>query len=817
MTSEFTVIPNSALDKIGFSSLLEETLRHTVTEYGREQVQQTVIEVEGEKIDHKLQMSADWQRCKALNPAPPIRPVGDIRPILQACSASGSMLPPEDFLTVAENARMARLTLSYFRPIEPEPVALGQYTRQLTSMKPLENEIARRIDENGSVRDDASTDLKKIRTRLRREESRLRSTLQRLMKRHRDAGRTSDEGITLRNGRMVIPVQAEFKRKIDGFVHDVSSSGQTVYIEPVEALPLHNAIRQLEAEEKREIEKILRELTGVIRQHQHLLLRHCALFGILDASHARTIVGENMSGLIPERTQNGTIRLNQARNPILYMKNGPEDVVPLQMTLDPEEQALIITGPNAGGKSVAMKTVGLLHLMFQSGYPVPAGPGSALQTLSGLFLDLGDEQSIESDLSTFSSRLRWMKETLESAQPNALILVDEAGAGTDPEEGGALFQAFIEEALCKSCRVLATTHHGSLKVFAHHHPNVINGAMEFNQASLSPTYRFIKGVPGSSYAFEIAGRLMLPPHLIHRARELIGEQRDAMGELLLDLEASLQETEKVRAEAALLKEKSQGQLQKVQAGMEETERKRQAILRRAYADADQILKNANRRIESAVEKIVSSGSSDAALVKEARKEIAQTKDVIRRKKAEMDVRTRKGMRAEDVSVGDVVSVGDDGLPGEVIYKRGGRVTILINGMKIKSDVSKIQPAKKAVKSKSGNKGMNESGQMSGIQKKGATAAGKHAYKVSNDVDLSASLSVDLRGLRGNDAVKQLTDYLDRAIATGLRSVAVIHGIGEGVLMKLVHKTLQERKEVDSFESAPPDQGGAGKTLVTFKE
>ncbi|NBV31350.1 MAG: hypothetical protein EBR93_02270, partial [Bacteroidetes bacterium] len=313
-------------------------------------------------------------------------------------------------------------------------------------------------------------------------------------------------------------------------------------------------------------------------------------------------------------------------------------------------------------------------------------------------------------------------------------------------------------------------------------------------------YRFRKGVPGSSYAFEIAGRLKLPESLIKRARDLLGEQRDKMGELLLALEASIQESNRVRQEADRLKSKSDEEIERVRAGMEETERKRQAILRKAYTQADQIMKTANKRIEEAVEKIMKAGqmgehgeAGDQQMIRDAREQIQQTKQIIRQKKAEMEVRTQAGIKAEDVSVGDWVSIGEEGLPGEILELRGNQVTILVNGIKIKSSLSKLKPAKK------------QKGKQASTSKKQANQTGL--------IDFQVSVRLDVRGKRGEEAIRELSGYLDRAIAAGLKSVEIIHGIGEGILMKLVREYLAGRKEVSRFESAPSDQGGAGKTIV----
>ena len=796
MQTDLTLHPANIDEKIGLEQVRQAAMSETYTVYGREVLLKQKPVCDAAELEILLKMANEWIEIIQSDSSVPLTVIEDVRPVVKESRAENSLLPLDFFPIVLENARLARIILNFFKKDDHPYEQIYKKVRNLVSLQPLEEEIKKVITEHGTLRDDASAELKTIRTKLNRKQSELRKTIDRLMKTAREKGMSSDEGPTIRGGRMVIPIQAEFKRKVEGFIHDVSASGQTVYVEPAAALQVNNDIRQLEAEEKREIERIIKELTSVVRNYATPLFENTKIIGLVDALHSRVKTGLRLGGAIPEHSTGGTFELIDAKNPNLLLKKesqkSSEPIVPLHLKLDRKEKGLIITGPNAGGKSVAMKTAGILCLMLQYGYPIPVAPHSKFPVLSGLFIDVGDDQSIESDLSTFSSRLHWMKETLRLNKPGALVLIDEAGTGTDPEEGGALFQAFIESLIENDVRVIATTHHGSLKVFAHEHPNVVNGAMEFDQKSLSPTYRFRKGVPGSSYAFEIADRMEVPKPVMDRARELLGEQRDKMGNLLLNLEKQIQQAEAKEKELAA-KERKTAELEKTLSNKnEDFEKKRKKKLEEAYAEADRIMKTANQRIEQAVEKIMSAGKQDKDLIKEARKEIEETKDTIRQRKAKMDIKMQKGSTQKPPEVGDFVTIGQSGTAGEVVDISGKQVTILVNGMKIKSKLKDIEPASKPESAKKSK---------------------TRAYRGSEKIDLSVKPKLDIRGYRGDDAIKELQDYLDRASARGLKRVEIVHGKGEGILKKLVHEYLENRKEITGFELAPIEHGGAGCTIV----
>ena len=797
MAKQIQLFPENSSQKIGFENIRDATLRKSFTPYGREEISNLTPSPERSTVERRLSESGEWTKILQSGSSHPLTVVDDVREIVKDSRLKGTILPLDVFPVILENARLARLITNFFKRLEFETPSLQKISDRLVNLKPLEEAIQRVITERGELRDDASRELQQIRGKLNRERNKLRSTVQQVMKRLAKDGMTSDEGATIRSGRMVIPVQAEYKRKVEGFVHDVSSTGQTVYIEPVQALQINNEIRQLEAEEKREIERIIQKLTDQVRTYNEELELNCTYIGELDAIHCIVSLGLDLQGTIPVLSENKHLNLIRGKNPNLLLKNRslqePEPVVPLDLELLENELGLVITGPNAGGKSVAMKTTGLLCMMLQAGYPIPVQPDSELPLLNGLFVDIGDDQSIENDLSTFSSRLNWMKTTLARMEPDSLVLIDEAGAGTDPEEGGALFQAFVEEVINKGSRVIVTTHHGSLKVFAHENEKVVNGAMEFNQESLSPTYRFKKGVPGSSYAFEIADRMDLPRKLMNKARELLGEQKDSMGDLLINLEKQMQKAEDLRStyQRKLVEAEKQERIYRERS--EQIKSKRKGIIEKAYKDAEEIMKDANRRIEEAVEKVVSEGRDDKDKIREARSDIQNAKKEIHTFKDEFETESEEPVRSDEKpEVGDIVIIGDGNTGGELVELSGKQATVLVNGMKIKSKLNKLtktSPPKKKKKSSS------------------------RSYGGSQDIDLSVKPRLDLRGKRGDEAIKELTIYLDKAIARNLQQVEIVHGKGEGILHKLVHEYLEKRDGVVSFDIAPWESGGSGCTVV----
>ncbi|MBD3616551.1 MAG: endonuclease MutS2 [Gracilimonas sp.] len=799
--------PNSLLDKLGFEHIRQATLELTQS-------------VRSEELMETLKPSSNLQRVQLLtgqtaemleiiaDPDPfPLREFPEVRDYLSQSKAEGSLIPLPAFVDVLKICSASRQVKKFLKAREDTYPRLLKVSEGLIPMKELEKNIKEKVTEYGELRDDASPELQSIRRKLNKRKSDLRGTINRAMNKASKDGMTSDEGATIRNGRMVIPIQAEFKRKFQGFVHDVSASGQTVYIEPVEALNMNNEIRQFEAEEQREIERILKELTRHVRQNAEYIDQNTLCLAELDVIAAKAKLTKKLEGQIPIIAEKNYLSVKEAYNPILRLKNlsirkkeNREKIIPLFMKLEEDERCLMITGPNAGGKSVAMKTVGLLSMMMQSGFGVPANPTSELPIFSGIYVDMGDDQSIEDDLSTFSSRLQWMRETVKQFEPGSLVLIDEAAAGTDPEEGGALFQSFIERMLEQDCKVIVTTHHGSLKVFAHEHPLAVNGSMEFDQSSLSPTYKFKKGIPGSSYAFEIAQRMNLNEEVLKRARVLLGEAKNRMESLITELETKSQQAAELKEKYTSLQAKAESERKKFENKIQAIEKDKEKIREKALKEAKSIMDSANQRVERAVQQIVEQNKADKDEIKEIRKEVDQEKKEIDRSLQEIEEKKeeRKQVTDDPPKKGDHVRFKDGNTTGELVEINGKNAVVQAGGLRLKTkykNLVKVEQPKKEKKSK---------------------ARSSIIVGDSNLTNEMVKPSLEVRGMRTEDALHEVTQYIDRAVFRNMNQVEIIHGKGDGILRSQIQSYLNTRKDVKNVETAPIERGGAGCTIVELK-
>ncbi len=798
--------PPSIVEKLGFEQLREATLKASQSELARETIARLSPSNHPDFVETLLSQTGEMLDVLR-DPDPfPLGEVPDIRDYMSIAKPQGSILSLHAFPEILSVCVSARLVKKYFKSrIEHKP-RLYAISETIIPLKDLEASIKQKVTDGGELKDDASPELKSIRKRLNSKKNELRSTVNKLMRNATKDGMTSDEGATIRNGRMVIPILAEYKRKIQGFIHDVSSTGQTVYLEPAEALHLNNEIRQFEAEEQREIERILRELTNHVRINREYLQQDMDALAILDVIASKAKVSISLEAEIPITSKSRRLSIKQGFNANLLLKNNSlkkderTDIIPLDLQLDENERCLMITGPNAGGKSVAMKTVGIFALMQQSGYAIPADPTSELPIFSGIFVDLGDDQSIENDLSTFSSRLQWMRETQRNLTPGSLILIDEAAAGTDPEEGGALFQSFIEYLLQKECTVLVTTHHGSLKVFAHEHPLAVNGSMEFDQASLSPTYKFKKGIPGSSYAFEIAERMQLDDDILSRSRELLGEQKNKMESLISELEAKTQDAEELKSTFEHLKSKAETDRNRYLNKLDGLNREKEKIREKALIEAKSIMDKANQKVEKAVERIIEQRKADKKEIKNIREDIDQEKQKIEGKLDEVKEKREAKFRKSNQppKVGDFVRFLDGNTTGQLVEHKGNNATVQADGLRLRTkykNLIKVEPPKKKKEKKA-----------------------RTSVLVGDAASLKEMVSprLDLRGKRADEALNEVTHYLDKAVFRGLNQVEIVHGKGDGILKEQIHKYLKDRTEVKQFELAHEDHGGAGVTVVNFQ-
>lgn len=529
------VITSEALAKLGWGAIHAALASELVSAMGLEQLRNLSPSSQLDAVRRSLACASEMQQAIERNDALPLEDFLDLRDTLQRAAPDESWIRAgelEAIRKVCRAARRVRRTLAQ----EAFPT-VSKLARRLTVLSDLENHIASVVNVNGEIRSDASPDLRRIRRTLRRLEDRLREKLRSILQKAVTGGHAAEARLTVRRGRMVIPLRAESKRKIRGFVHDASATGRTVYLEPAECMELGNDIRLAEAEEAREIERLLREATSHVRSDLSALESNQNLLGAVDLLHAKARLARRLKGVVPQLRQEPYLDIRDGKSPVLLLHaTESKMVVPLNLQLGGELRTLVITGPNAGGKTVAMKTAGLLAIMLGCGMPIPVHPASSFGSFSCVLVEVGDDQSIEHDLSTYTARVAGLKRMCSAARAGTLLLVDEIGTGTDPAQGAALAQAVLEWFTEQGALTIVTTHHGTLKAFANDTPRVANASLSFDEITMSPTFVFRQGLPGASFAFRIAERMALKGGIIERARELFGSAGASLEKLMVTYE-----------------------------------------------------------------------------------------------------------------------------------------------------------------------------------------------------------------------------------------------------------------------------------------
>lgn len=804
--------PADAEQKLGFDAVRRRLEGHARSVLGRERLEAMRPSAERAAVERLMARTAELQAALRAGEPVPLAPLPDVRDALRRAGPKGATLEGEDLAEIAALLGTVRKAHGYFksrRETYPETAALAL---DLAVQKDLEDHLGRVVDARGQVRDDASAELQRITRTLAERQGRLRSTLLRALRDATAEGYATEEQPTIRNGRAVIPVRAEAKRRVQGFVHDVSATGQTVYIEPAAVLDLNNEVRELELERAREIRRILQEATGHVRARLPDLRTGLDVLARLDALEARARLANELDALVPELNHEGRVRIVRGRNPVLALHFRREagdgearTVVPLDLELSDAQRTLVITGPNAGGKSVAMKTVGVLALMAACGLPVPAAPGTSLALFERLYVDIGDQQSIEEDLSTFTSHLTNLHRMLGEADERALVLIDEAGTGTDPAEGGALAQAVLERLTARGARTIATTHHGTLKAFAHETEGVVNGSMQFDQATLSPTYRFREGIPGSSYAFEIAQRVGLDGEVLERARALVGPGKTALEDLIATFEAQTQalqsELDAAREEAR----RAEQARRSFEGRNEALQRRKDEIVGQALEEAERIIAEANARVERTIREIKEAQAAREQ-TREAREQLEGFKAQVERTK-QRKARRRPKPRPETVpveggpiAVGDQVRLDDGQATGEVLELDGKEAVVALGQMKVRAKLSRLAKV-----------GGKRAQRVEVRAPRGSSSGGRTALPA-----LHAQRRVDVRGQRVEEVLPVVMRLVDEAAMAGLAEVEVLHGTGTGALRAAIREYLGGRPDVAGFDDAPWEQGGPGVTVVSLR-
>ncbi|MGE5431464.1 MAG: endonuclease MutS2 [Syntrophomonadaceae bacterium] len=783
------MISKSVLDKLEFSKVLQFIARYAYTEAGKKEIfslspiqnfSQAVLE--GSYVTEATEILIK-------NDFPPISYLPDLRDDLSRSAIEGAVLTNKSILDILTLAETSRKLYQFLKSESEARNITSGYLEMLFVDKVFEHHISRIIDENGDVRDNASQKLKEIREEIRHKTDTLGKVINRILKDLSDSYLVREDYVTQRDGRMVVPVKSEHKRHVKGFIHSESSSGQTVYIEPEETLELNNEILSLNFAEKREIERILKELTKKIGEVSYRLKESLQAVSNLDSIFARAKYSLEIIGSFPSLDNTQPVRLLDARHPLLFKKLGRSNTVPLNIEVS-DRNVILITGPNAGGKTVVLKTAGILAIMALSGIPIPAGADSNLHFFDNILLDIGDQQSIEDDLSTFSSHLSNIKNILDSADENSLVLLDEIGTGTDPAEGAALATAVLVSLQKKKSIVLATTHHGSLKIIANELPGFENASMEFDNEKLAPTYRFNQGIPGSSYAFEVAERIGLEKDFLQMARGYLDSDKMKVEDFLVELEKRSRALEQKLRSSEIENSRLKGLANLYQTNLEKIETQKKEILQKAKSSADDYLKDVNRKVEQAIRQIKESNAKSET-IREAKKDIEELK------KENIKLISTPAVDSIDknhiFATGDFAQLRNSQTAGKIIEveREKNRAVLLVGNIKIQVNLDELLPAKKR------------------------DAEVKQDYRTGFQ-SLSADVRIDIRGQKPEEAEFEVVKFLDNANTAGLDRVEILHGKGTGALKRMVKEILTRHDQVSKFYFAGIEQGGDGVTIVELK-
>ena len=777
----------NSFTKLEFDKVKQHIQRYCSSVLGKGHLDALAPSTDLREIRYNLALVSEGKLLMEGGHNPPLENLPDVGSSINKTKIENYNLRADELHKIGLMLETAGQTARFFTKKKDDCPLLHAVCSSIAVNKVLQFNIAQTIDDNGAVRDSASKELASIRKQLVEKSISLRNRLEQILKTVAGKEWAQEEIITTREGRMVIPVKSEHKNHVPGFIHSSSSSGATVYIEPTETLEFNNDIRILQFQEQREIDKILKDLTEQVREARDDLLNNLETLGKLDfilakSKYSTEILGEEV--LIVDK---GPVHLQNSRHPLLFLKHRRDDVVPLSIEFGGEFKTVVITGPNAGGKTVALKTVGLLSLMAQSGIHIPAAKDSQLPVFVEVFVDMGDEQSIENDLSSFSSHLANLKVILENCSPASLVLIDEIGSGTDPIEGGSLAAALLEKLTEIGCSTIATTHHSSLKSFAHNKQGMQNASMEYDQAKLSPTYKFRLGVPGSSYAIEMAERMDLPAEMIERAKEYRGSDFQKLDKLIIDLEQKTQAVTEELAVALQQREKLDSLVILYDTKLSSLNSELKQIKGKALDEAQQLLQKANTGIEQAVREIREKGA-ESQTIRKVKSDITKLKAEVEVTKASLETKPTIDVAFQK---GDSVRLRSNNAQGEVLQRIDERHYLVIVGdVKLRLDVSELEATKD-------------------------TARGASRSLVTIEAS-EIKREVDLRGLYGDEAIDRIDKFLDDALLAGLHRVDIIHGKGTGALRKRVGEYLKKHKSVKSFRLGEWNEGGTGVTVVELE-
>lgn len=776
-------------EKLEFEKIINRIKSFSYSDLGIEKCDLIDFIVDKRDLEEELDKVIEMKEVLNLSGSLELTGLKDIREILEKVKIEGNYISSDKLLWVLDFLKISRRLKEHLRNINEDNSdrfeLLSKLVEPLYYDKILEHNIEITIDETGEVKDSASVELRKIRKEILSKSESLRKSLAKILKNVSEKEFSQDDIITLRDGRSVIPVKVENKRKVPGIVHSSSGSGATVFIEPGETIELNNDITELQFKEKREIEKILIELSSQIAYNYEVLKLNCSILAEIDFLQAKARYAVEIIALKPVITDS-EIELRKAFHPILVKNHGRKNVEPLNLIIGNEFNTLVVTGPNAGGKTVALKTVGIVQLMFQSAILPSVDPDSKMRVFNQIFVNVGDDQSIESDLSTFSSHLKSIKEVLDNADNKSLVLIDEICSGTDPTLGSALSSAVLRLLSSKDCVSIVTTHIGDLKSFAYNTEGIENASLEFDTETLSPNFKFVIGIPGQSFTFEIARKYDFPEDVLSYSESLLDENENNLENLIKDLNENKQKYEELNKKYNVQNARLDGLIKIYDEKVSELKENEKSVIKKAKQDAEQILKDANKLIEKTIKEIRERKDFSPKVVKEEfQKETSKLTDYPKEKIEEKVIEGQ-------LEINDAVRLKGSNTTGELIEIHGKSAAINANGIIIRTKLSDLEKiSTKEIKK---------------------TYSSSSRFTVNTE---SVETRLDLRGMYSDEVRDVLEKFIFDAHINGLGEVTIVHGKGSGKLRKEVTNQLKDNSIVKSFRLGNWNEGDTGVTIVEF--
>lgn len=786
-----------SLEVLELDKIINTLTGFAATEVGKEIISRLRPVADNNYIRERLAEVTAGCEIKENYGKPPFGGIRDLRDIIKKVNKD-MVLSAEEIVSVQNSLNGIRNLEKFFQEIiaEEDPVIiekryslLTDKALQLELLTALERNLDRCFDEYGEIKDNASGRLASIRKKIESTENQIREKLNNIIRGTKYQSMLQDSLITKRENRYVVPIKKEFRNTFNGIVHDHSASGMTIFMEPMVIVRLNNRMREMKGEEDAEIFRILQELTAKIKLKLEVIKSNLKIASILDVVFARVDYSGEIKGTAPEINNKRTIRIKEGRHPLLQ-----DEAVPIDAEVGKDFTSLVITGPNTGGKTVALKTVGLFVLMTELGLHLPASRGTSISLFAEVFADIGDEQSIEQDLSTFSSHMNNIKSYLKKADEDSLVLLDELGAGTDPKEGAALGIAILEKLKENNAIAIATTHYGQLKSYAYSTPGVENASVEFDLETLRPTYRLIMGVPGGSNAFEIALRLGLPEQIIENAKNLINEQDLNVENIISDLNHQRQKYQELKQESRARNRRAKKLEEKYDQQLQELEEQKNKIIKEAHEEAEAIIKDARKQTKKIIRNLK---NRDFQVRPEVDRKAAKINNQLKEIEDKFTIESEKSSQEakEPLQIGDQVRIMSVGQKGKVvdIDEENEEATVQAGIMKVTAALNELSKVELAEQ---------ENEEM--IKK----------YRVNKSKSVSNRL--DLRGERYDEAQYKLNKYLDDAFLAGYNELEIVHGKGTGALREAVQEILEEHQHVSSYRLGRPEEGGTGVSIVSIK-